>query len=343
VEDENNNYTSEEGVLFNKSKTTLICCPGGKIGTYVISDDVTSIAQEAFYGCKSLTLIIIPNSITTIREWTFADCISLLSITIPSSVTSIKECTFINCYSLTSATIPNSVTSIKEYAFANCMNLTSITNLKFKPVSIKPSVFNKVNQGACTLKVPTSAVSTYQNAAVWKEFNIVGGGIAVNTKANNNNYGYTIGEGLYEAGEEVSVMAIARDGYKFVNWTKDGVEVSNREMYIFTVTEDVELVANFEKDEVGIEETLRATSVQVYPNPTSGQLTIEMSDIRYPISDIAIYDVMGRTVGAYGIRPKIGKSDIGKSEINLSHLPAGIYFIRIQTDKGMVTRKVVKN
>ena len=36
VENDNTNYSSEEGVLFNKDKTTLICCPAGKTGTYTI-------------------------------------------------------------------------------------------------------------------------------------------------------------------------------------------------------------------------------------------------------------------------------------------------------------------
>jgi hypothetical protein len=75
-----------------------------------------------------------------------------------------------------------------------------------------------------------------------------------------------------------------------------------------------------------------------------GELTIEMSDIRYPISDIAIYDIMGRTVGAYLYgRPKIGQSNIGQSEINISHFPTGMYFLRIMTEQGIATRKVIKN
>jgi hypothetical protein len=90
-------------------------------------------------------------------------------------------------------------------------------------------------------------------------------------------------------------------------------------------------------DGVGIIETLRATSLRVFPNPTWGELTIVYPTSDNPISDIEIFDVMGRNVGAnlYG-RPNNTK--IGKSEINVSHLPAGVYFLRI----GNQTAKFVK-
>src|SRR5450759_623024 len=41
-------YSSVAGVLFNKSQTTLIQCPGGKAGTYTIANTVTSIGDRAF-------------------------------------------------------------------------------------------------------------------------------------------------------------------------------------------------------------------------------------------------------------------------------------------------------
>ncbi|MCL2511511.1 MAG: T9SS type A sorting domain-containing protein, partial [Bacteroidales bacterium] len=64
----------------------------------------------------------------------------------------------------------------------------------------------------------------------------------------------------------------------------------------------------------------------------------QISDIRFLISDIRLFDVMGRQISI------VGKSEIGQSEIAISiaHLPNGIYFIRIQTDEEVVVRKVVK-
>ncbi|MCL2041998.1 MAG: Ig-like domain-containing protein, partial [Bacteroidales bacterium] len=99
--------------------------------------------------------------------------------------------------------------------------------------------------------------------------------------------------------------------------------------------------------------------VWVYPNPTSGLLTI--CDMRYATSDnptsdigqseIEIFDVMGRAVHvetrhATSLQSEIGNRTIGNrtSQItfDLSNIPTGVYFIRITTENGVVVRKVVK-
>jgi hypothetical protein len=76
----NPTYSSEAGVLFDKTRSTLIECPAGKAGPYAI-----------------------PNSVTTVRDWAFSGCTSLTSVAIPSSVTAIGHSGFAGCTSLTSA------------------------------------------------------------------------------------------------------------------------------------------------------------------------------------------------------------------------------------------------
>jgi len=53
----NTMYSSDQGVLFNKDKTTLIKCPQGKAGAYAIPNSVTSIRWGAFLRCTSLTSV----------------------------------------------------------------------------------------------------------------------------------------------------------------------------------------------------------------------------------------------------------------------------------------------
>ena len=104
VASENNYYSGNNGVLFNKKKTELIRYPEGKSQTsYTIPNSVISIGCYAFYGCTGLT-----------------------SITIPNSVTSIEDCAFDGCSGLTSITIPNSVTSIGGVAFDGCSGLKDV-------------------------------------------------------------------------------------------------------------------------------------------------------------------------------------------------------------------------
>ena len=128
VSNGNRNYSSTDGVLFNKDKSELIIYPAGKTdGEYEIPNSVTSVDSYAFDGCTSLTSIIIPNSVTSISLCAFRYCTSLTNVTIGNSVTSIEAMAFDYCKSLTSVTIPNSVTSIGGYAFEYCRSLTSVT------------------------------------------------------------------------------------------------------------------------------------------------------------------------------------------------------------------------
>ena len=126
VENTNTNFTSENGVLFNKDKTAIVYCPTGKTGTYTIPETVTHIAQYAFFNCDGLTSVTIPNTITQIEKYAFFSCSGLTLVTIPNSVTSIGENAFDGCSSLIAVTIPESVTSIGEDAFDHCSKLTEI-------------------------------------------------------------------------------------------------------------------------------------------------------------------------------------------------------------------------
>ena len=105
-----------------------------------IPDSVTSIGNNAFYDCYSLTQINIPDSVTSIGAYAFYDCYSLTQINIPDSVTSIGNNAFQYCYSLTQINIPDSVTSIENYAFQYCYSLTSI-NIPDSVTSIKTYAF----------------------------------------------------------------------------------------------------------------------------------------------------------------------------------------------------------
>jgi len=95
VDAANPSYSSDaNGILFNKDKTKLLCCPDAYTGEYTIPDSVTTIGNYAFSGCGSLTGVTLPDGITSISEAAFYGCGSLTSIKIPVSVTSIGKYAF---------------------------------------------------------------------------------------------------------------------------------------------------------------------------------------------------------------------------------------------------------
>ena len=77
------------------------------------------------------------------------------------------------------------------------------------------------------------------------QFNTIVNQYTITVNAEN---GTVTGAGTYDYGTSVTITATPDTGYEFVNWTKAGVEVSTDASYTFTVTEDVDLVANFAKE-----------------------------------------------------------------------------------------------
>lgn len=124
VSDDNPNYSSVDGVLFNKDKTLLIRYAKDIIQPeYTIPDSVTKIADDAFYKCYNLKGVTIPDSVTCIGNSAFSYCTSLPSLTIPDSVTEIYNNAFSHSTALSGITIPDNVTKIHNYVFAGCESL----------------------------------------------------------------------------------------------------------------------------------------------------------------------------------------------------------------------------
>ena len=167
VSDNNKNYSSVSGVLFNKDKTEIIIYPEGKKDiNYSIPEGVTSIGNSAFSWCDSLINITIPNSVTSIGNSAFSWCDSLINITIPEGVTGIGKSAFISCDSLINITIPNSVTSIGDTAFCSCNGLTKVLCLGNAP-SLGDDVFK--NTGS-DLKIYAKNGLTGYDTNGWEKY-----------------------------------------------------------------------------------------------------------------------------------------------------------------------------
>lgn len=146
VVDENNPvFKSVDGVLFNKTMTTILQYPAGRKGEYAIPNTVETIYYRTFYNCTGLTNIVIPNSVRNIREWAFSYCTGLNTILLPTYLSTIQYASFYGCTGLKTINIPQYVDDIAGSAFVNCSNLTEIIvhtqNDKFR--SIDGVLFNK--------------------------------------------------------------------------------------------------------------------------------------------------------------------------------------------------------
>ena len=199
VDSANPVYSSEDGVLFNKEKTTLICCPIGKSGSYTIPNGVKNFNEYAFDNCQNLTSVTIPSSVENIELGVFANCISLTSVTIMgNNMKSIGQVAFGACSGLSSITIPSGVESIGFQAFGGCEALTSVTNMSATPQEIEfLGVFDGVDLSAATLYVPLGSKATYEAAPVWQDFGsiveiVIGGNYYIpNTSSYPNTMTYT--------------------------------------------------------------------------------------------------------------------------------------------------------
>lgn len=152
----------------------------------------------------------------------------------------------------------------------------------------------------------------------------------VTVGVNPKDAGEIIGAGVYEPNETVVLKANANDGYRFVGWTEKGDVVSTSMQYSFTITRDVDLVANFESYE-DIEEL--TPLINFYPNPVDDKLYVVVES---EIDEIGVYDIYGRRQVTETL------SRQGDFSIDVSNLKSGIYIVIIKTSSGIVTKRFVK-
>lgn len=135
----NDKFTSADGVLYNKDKTSVWIWPGAK-KEVVIQEGVTNIEDKSFQGNKQIVKVTLPESIKSIGAYAFADCPALEQVDFPSSLNRIGEYAFYNCSSLKEVSLPVNIWSIDRFAFSGCGRITSV-NIPASLYNIEEGVF----------------------------------------------------------------------------------------------------------------------------------------------------------------------------------------------------------
>ncbi len=284
VANDNPNYCSVDGVLFNKQQTILIQYPAGKANsTYTIPSSVTDIQYCAFSSCSWLNTITIGNHVTNIDAQAFYGCSGLTSMVIPNSITKIGDHTFYNCTSLISVTIPSSVMSIGEGAFAYCRSLTSVTNYATEPQVIVPITFYYVNLSSCTLYVPAQSIAAYQTADVWKEFGTIlpiEGELPIEPTEGEFNVLYVGQDGDSISSEPVMLhvpVAPVIEGFTFLKWV----------IVAGDLEDGIAIQAVYEAD-------MQTGTPEVYTNPANHAQKLLRNGHVYILTDDRTYTIQGQ-------------------------------------------------
>ena len=127
VAQDNTNYCTENGVLYDSDKTTLLkYATLNKSSEFTVPETVNQIHDYAFSDSIYLTKVTVPDNVITPGYGTFSGCTGLTSAVYNADVNYIANNLFNGCTSLESVFIPKGITTIKSYAFSKCDALTDI-------------------------------------------------------------------------------------------------------------------------------------------------------------------------------------------------------------------------
>ena len=151
----------------------------------------------------------------------------------------------------------------------------------------------------------------------------------ISVTADPTDGGMVTGAGNYVHGTTCTLTATANENYEFINWTKDGVEVSTDATFTFIVTASEAYVAHFNFDDYVIE---NASRCQIYPNPFTDVLRVTTDNTAHSIS---VYDLYGRL---------LKKQEVSSTqfELDLSEFGAGTYLLQVDYGDSRSVHRIMK-
>ncbi|MBR6846983.1 MAG: leucine-rich repeat domain-containing protein [Bacteroidales bacterium] len=318
-------------------------CPGFD-GDLIIGSSVTEIGDYAFNSCDGMTGILhIPSNVQSLGGNSFGycafsgivvdpensvydsrnDCNAIIETStnelltgckntvIPNTVTSIGYCAFRGVQGLTSIEIPSSVTYIGENAFAFCYDLTGDLTIPNSVDTIGAGAFFYCQSFGGTLTIGESVIFIGDEA--FRNCSGFTGAVSLATTPPvlDDEFGGLVFENF---GYPILVVPCGCvEAYRNSSWYEPyGLNGFNEFIEDCTAVSEVDGIFT-----------------AVYPNPTNGLVKIEVENMK----NISIFNMLGERV--------FEGSTYGNSfEYDFSHQGAGMYFIKVETTKGIETMKV---
>jgi len=305
VSENNQYYSSVNGVLMDKNATSIIQYPAGKeASSYTLPDCVTKISNGAFFSCVNLEEIVLQKNLETVVGYTFVNCTNLKSIVFPDGVTRIGDNTFEKCESLEYVLIPPSVTSIGNNIFAGIADTPSIKgyNGSYAQTYATDNSIHFVSMGSVTYTVT---------------FDANGGENAPEVQTKTHDTALTLSD-----------TVPTRDDYTFLGWsTSENGSVEYLSSDYYTNNANVTLYAVWEE----IPDPVSLSEISLYDStykpldtiPTTSFIAeFTVKNISYdgtPTIILAYYDNDGKMLGVRYLYPSPAKGQeriIGASITN---------------------------
>ncbi len=167
VDEENEVYSSIDGVLYDKNIKTLIKCPAAFEGEFFAPEGIASVCKHAFAGCSKITKVVLGGGLKEIGESAFFSCSLLENIGLSEGVKYIGPYAFSDCVSLDNVSIPSTVKYIGRGAFYGCISLKNIV-IKSKSVEIEQYAFKGCDREMNMQICDDSLANNYAKFGKWR-------------------------------------------------------------------------------------------------------------------------------------------------------------------------------
>ena len=177
---DNTKFSSEDGVLFDKTKTKLMCFPRAKtMESYEVPSGVTSIDSNAFLN-TTLNRVVLPEGLISIGSNAFSNAKISGELVIPNSVTTIDSSAFSYCSNLTGLKLGDKVATIGSYAFQSCTGMSGDLTIPDSVTTLGSNAFSGCTSFDGILTIGTG-LTNIQNNTFQKDSNfkkaIIGSGV----------------------------------------------------------------------------------------------------------------------------------------------------------------------